>query len=65
MPDDFRKAVLARIIVGDPDTVGEQVQTLLDAGLDGMIFNFADSPHPDTIRLAGSVLGPVMGIPAG
>ena len=30
---------LATWIVGDPDTVGEKCAELLEAGLDGLIFN--------------------------
>ena len=52
--------IKARLIIGGPEDLLAGVQPLLDAGLDGMIFNFADSPNPDTIRLAGETLAPLL-----
>ena len=42
--------------VGDPETVCEQVGALLDAGLDGLIFNMYDAHDLDAVRLAGKTL---------
>ena len=35
----------ARFVVGDADAVGEQVQQLLDLGLDGVTFNMPADGH--------------------
>lgn len=51
----------ALLTVGGPDTVAEQVGELLDAGLDGLIFNLADIADPDTVALAGDVLTAAVG----
>jgi F420-dependent oxidoreductase-like protein len=58
--DSLPDMIRMRLIIGGPDEVVEQVQALIDAGLDGLIFNFADSPDTDTIRLAGQTLAPVL-----
>ena len=42
--------------LGDPDEVGEQVQALLDAGIDGLIFNMPDPHDLDSVALAGETL---------
>ena len=41
---------------GSPDTVTEKVQGLLDAGLDGVIFNMPHMEIPEFIELAGRTL---------
>jgi F420-dependent oxidoreductase-like protein len=43
-------------IVGGPDRVAEQAQRLLDAGLDGLIFNMPLIEDPEAIQLAGQTL---------
>jgi F420-dependent oxidoreductase-like protein len=43
-------------IVGGPDRVAEQAQRLLDAGLDGLIFNMPLMEDPEAIQLAGQTL---------
>jgi F420-dependent oxidoreductase-like protein len=50
---------LATWIVGDPDTVGERCQELLDAGLDGLIFNSPEAHDLETVELIGQTLGPL------
>jgi F420-dependent oxidoreductase-like protein len=50
---------LASWIVGDPDTVGERCQELLDAGLDGLIFNSPEAHDLETVQLIGQTLGPL------
>jgi F420-dependent oxidoreductase-like protein len=50
---------LATWLVGDPDTVAEQAQELLDAGLDGLIFNLPDVHDLESVRLLGQTLGPL------
>ncbi|MCU1430048.1 MAG: hypothetical protein JWL83_4048 [Actinomycetia bacterium] len=47
----------ARFVVGDPDSVAEQVHKLLDLGLDGVVFNMpADGWDLEAVALAGEVL---------
>jgi alkanesulfonate monooxygenase SsuD/methylene tetrahydromethanopterin reductase-like flavin-dependent oxidoreductase (luciferase family) len=48
-------------IVGDASTVQQRVQELLDAGLDGLVFNLVDVEHPDAIEEAAEALRPVLG----
>ena len=48
--------VRAGFTVGGPDTVTEKVQALLDAGLDGVIFNMPRMEIPEFIELAGTTL---------
>jgi F420-dependent oxidoreductase-like protein len=43
-------------VVGGPDRVAEQAQKLLDAGLDGLIFNMPHMEDPEVIDLAGQTL---------
>jgi alkanesulfonate monooxygenase SsuD/methylene tetrahydromethanopterin reductase-like flavin-dependent oxidoreductase (luciferase family) len=47
-------------ILGDADAVGEQVQALLDAGLDGLVVNMPDAHDLEAVALAGSVLHPLL-----
>jgi F420-dependent oxidoreductase-like protein len=53
---DQAAMIRARLLVGGPDEVGEQVRAYLDAGLDGMIFNLPDAHDLDRVKLAGEVL---------
>jgi F420-dependent oxidoreductase-like protein len=46
----------ASVMVGDPDSVGEQVGAFLDAGLDGLIFNMDGVAELEPVRLAGRTL---------
>jgi F420-dependent oxidoreductase-like protein len=50
---------LASWIVGDPDTVGERCTELLDAGLDGLIFNSPEAHDLETVQVIGQTLGPL------
>jgi F420-dependent oxidoreductase-like protein len=60
--DDGLKAMLgSRMICGDPDSAGEQMQALLDVGLDGIVFNMpTDGWDLDAVRLAGQVVSAVV-----
>lgn len=50
------------LIFGDPDTVGEHLQTLMATGIDGMTINLAVNGHlPDRIGLLGEVANRVLG----
>ncbi len=53
MPEERLRMVLT---LGDPDEVGEQVQALLDAGLDGLIFHLPNPHDLDAITLAAETL---------
>jgi F420-dependent oxidoreductase-like protein len=53
-------------IVGDPDTVAERCSDLLDAGLDGLIFNSPLTHDLETLELLGRTLGPLCSdVPSG
>ena len=43
-------------VTGSPDEVCEQVQSYLDAGLDGLIFNMRDAQELELVQLAGETL---------
>jgi F420-dependent oxidoreductase-like protein len=45
-----------RLICGDARTVGDAVETFLDVGLDGMIFNMPSGSTPEDVERAGRVL---------
>jgi alkanesulfonate monooxygenase SsuD/methylene tetrahydromethanopterin reductase-like flavin-dependent oxidoreductase (luciferase family) len=47
------------MVTGDPDAVGEQVQALKDAGLEGYCFSMSDSYDLETLALAGETLSKV------
>jgi alkanesulfonate monooxygenase SsuD/methylene tetrahydromethanopterin reductase-like flavin-dependent oxidoreductase (luciferase family) len=53
MPEERLRMVLT---LGDPDEVGEQVQALLDAGLDGLVFHLPNPYDLDALSLAGETL---------
>lgn len=44
---------------GGPEEVAAQVHELLDAGLDGLMFNLPDAHDLDVVRLAGATLAPL------
>jgi F420-dependent oxidoreductase-like protein len=57
---------LASWIVGDPDTVAERCTELLEAGLDGLIFNSPEAHNLETVQLIGETLGPLCSdVPSG
>ena len=58
LPPDIQVRVKS-FIVGDADTVGSEVQALLDAGLDGIVCNMPDAFDLDAVAMAGTVLGKV------
>ena len=47
------------MITGDPDTVGERVQALKDAGLEGYCFSMSDSYDLEAVALAGETLSKI------
>ncbi len=61
--DDHSRADLsARMLIGDPESVAEQVQTkLIDRGIDGLTLNMIANGHDlDMLALAGETLAPLM-----
>jgi F420-dependent oxidoreductase-like protein len=61
LPEELQLRVRNQFLVGDPDTVGAALQPLLDAGLDGLIFNMADSYDIESVAFAGDTLRPLFG----
>jgi F420-dependent oxidoreductase-like protein len=55
-PGVNEQVVRAMFMIGGPDRVAEQAQQLLDAGLDGLIFNMPHMEDPEAIQLAGQTL---------
>ena len=56
---EFAKAIL---IYGDPDTVGERLQELMDTGIDGLTINLPGNGHNlDRIGLLGEIANQVLG----
>jgi F420-dependent oxidoreductase-like protein len=55
-PGIDRERMRVTFTVGGPDRVAEQAQQFLDAGLDGLIFNFPHMEDPEAIALAGKTL---------
>jgi len=60
LPADLQLRVKNQFLVGDADTVAEQVTALLGAGLDGLIFNMSDAYDLDAVAYAGEVLSGIM-----
>lgn len=52
----YDDAQLSTVVWGDPQTVVEKSRQYIDAGLDGLIFNFPDPVSTDDIELAGETL---------
>ncbi|UQE76196.1 LLM class F420-dependent oxidoreductase [Gordonia sp. PP30] len=61
LDDETFARATARMFVGTPDDVAEQIQTrVLDRGLDGIVFNMVANGHvPGMVRLAGETLAPL------
>jgi F420-dependent oxidoreductase-like protein len=60
LPADAAAGLRARLTVGGPDEVGEQIRELLDAGLGGVVFNLPDAHDLDRVKQAGEVLAKVL-----
>ena len=50
----------AMAIAGDPDGVGEQVQALLDAGIEGLTIRLTDVYDLESVARAGETLAPLL-----
>lgn len=56
---DFYKP---RLVIGDPDTIGEEMQALARLGLDGVTLNLMASAHdPEMVALAGRTVDAALG----
>ncbi|MGH9212503.1 MAG: LLM class F420-dependent oxidoreductase [Acidimicrobiales bacterium] len=52
--DATRQMIEARLVVGDPDAVGEKLAAVLDLGVDGFTCNLPANGHdPDNVELLG------------
>lgn len=60
LPAEMQATLNNTFILGGPDEVRAQVQALLDAGLDGLVFNMPGSADPADVELAGEILTPVL-----
>jgi len=62
LDDEFQANLGARMLIGDPESVAEQVQTkLVDQGIDGLTLNMIANGHDlDILALAGETLAPLM-----
>ena len=61
LPEERLRMVL---ILGDPDEVGEQVQALLDAGLDALIVQLPNPGDLELLALAGETMSAAVAAPA-
>jgi F420-dependent oxidoreductase-like protein len=52
---------LDTMLLGDPDSIGEQAQAYADVGIEGLTITLPDTSDLETIALAGRALGPVFG----
>jgi len=54
--NDIIEMAKSILIYGDADTVGEQLQTVMDTGLDGLTLNLpANGYKPERIALLGDI----------
>lgn len=60
LPADRRAWLEGTYLVGDRDSIAEQVAALLDAGLDGIVFNMPDAHDIEQVELAGEILRPLL-----
>jgi F420-dependent oxidoreductase-like protein len=57
LDENMRAMISARLMIGDADTVGEQIQNLLGIGLDGVTFNLPAGGHiVENVEFAGEVV---------
>ena len=62
LDDGTRALVAARLVVGDPDAVGEQVAQIIGLGLDGITVNMPANGHdPDAVTHTMAVLKKAVG----
>jgi alkanesulfonate monooxygenase SsuD/methylene tetrahydromethanopterin reductase-like flavin-dependent oxidoreductase (luciferase family) len=55
--ENLKRQLSSRFLIGDADEIGEQVQRLLEIGLDGVCVNLpADDADTNAVAFAGEVL---------
>ena len=52
--------VSALFMIGGPEDIAARVEAYREAGVDGFVFSMPHTSDPDQIRLAGSILGPLV-----
>lgn len=60
LPDDTRSQIARMTTYGSAESIGEEIQNLLDAGLTGHIFNLPAAHDIDSVHHAGEVLAPLL-----
>ena len=55
IPDEMRMRVEAMTMMGDADTIGEQMQSYKDAGLDGIVINMPGRYRPEDVQQAAEI----------
>ena len=63
LPDHVQEMISRSLVLGDPSTVGEFVQTkIVGQGLDGIVVNLPANGHdPDAVWLAAETLSAALG----
>ncbi|MET1000324.1 MAG: LLM class F420-dependent oxidoreductase [Acidimicrobiia bacterium] len=62
--ENLRAMILARVIYGDPDEVGERLTAILDTGVDGITMSCPANGHEvDPVELLGATASKVLGLP--
>ncbi len=60
-PAEVAELMAPRMTLGGPDEIGEAIQEMVDAGLDGVTLNLAANAHdPEMIALAGETVGTII-----
>jgi F420-dependent oxidoreductase-like protein len=60
-PAEVAELMAPRMTLGGPDEIGEAIQELVDAGIDGVTLNLAANAHdPELIALAGETVGAII-----
>jgi F420-dependent oxidoreductase-like protein len=59
LPEEVQATIGQRMIFGDADTVGERLQAMRDAGLDGIVVNMPGVHHAEHIQAVAEVALPV------
>ena len=52
------------LLSGDPDTIAERVQEILDVGIQGLTISVPEMYDPEILRLVGETISPLVGAPA-
>lgn len=60
LPADTQARIARITTYGNADSVGEEIQHLIDAGLTGHIFNLPTAHDIDSVHRAGEVLAPLL-----